>query len=721
MMADYDYSWIGFYTEFATKLLEYKDDRSELIQKIKNVYKRIEMRLPKLEIDDSLLTDIDPFTVFGLFNKGITDTNRITIIKGMVSEFNVKAEIPEMFQGIPLLNNLKATFYSFKGDREERDIDNLWDLFNAAISYADNSSEQNRNEFISTYDKVIPQKSIRWNITMGLFWIRPYSFINLDSRNRWFMTLPERMPVDYISKVKPLLGKVPNAEQYIQIISLCRQVLESEGSCYKSFPELSCYAWDISEQVNVQNRRESTKADKDSEDVLEDVDDAIHYWVCAPGRFADNWDECYKKGIILIGWGEIGDLKTFDSKTEIKQKMMEVFGDDSTHTNSTYAVWQFAHDMKPGDIVFAKKGNNEIIGRGVVESDYEFDSQRTDGLNNLRHVKWTHNGDWTIGKRIAQKTLTDITQYGDLVRTISELFEEETIPDETKPVNYYPYTEEDFLDQVFIDENSYNTIVSVLKKKKNIILQGAPGVGKTFAAKRLAYSMMGVRDSSRTMMVQFHQSYSYEDFIMGFRPTEKGFELHTGVFYEFCKKAEIDSDNDYFFIIDEINRGNLNKIFGELFTLIENDKRGVELQMLYSDEKFSIPENIYIIGMMNTADRSLAMLDYALRRRFGFFELKPAFESDGFVAYQRNLDNKKFDNLISCVKDLNHVITDDESLGEGFCIGHSYFCDLKPETFDEKVLAEIVEYEIIPLFKEYWFDEPSKVREWSDNLRSAIK
>ena len=223
------------------------------------------------------------------------------------------------------------------------------------------------------------------------------------------------------------------------------------------------------------------------------------------------------------------------------------------------------------------------------------------------------------------------------------------------------------------------------------------------------------------MMVQFHQSYSYEDFIMGFRPSNTGFELKKGVFYKFCKQAEIDSDNDYFFIIDEINRGNLSKIFGELFMLIENDKRNIPLQLLYSNEKFAIPANVHIIGMMNTADRSLAMLDYALRRRFAFFEIKPGFETGGFEKYRSDLNNEKFDKLITCVKDLNRVITVDESLGEGFCIGHSYFSNLEADMIDYQCLYGIVEYELIPLLKEYWFDDSVKVKEWSSKLRSAIK
>ena len=227
------------------------------------------------------------------------------------------------------------------------------------------------------------------------------------------------------------------------------------------------------------------------------------------------------------------------------------------------------------------------------------------------------------------------------------------------------------------------------------------------------------------MMVQFHQSYSYEDFIMGFRPTEHGFELQNGVFYDFCKEAESDKEHSYFFIIDEINRGNLSKILGELFMLIESDKRDVSVRLLYSNEKFSIPRNVYIIGMMNTADRSLSMLDYALRRRFAFFDMKPAFDTDGFKKYQRALNNSKFNSLIESVKELNTCIIEDESLGEGFCIGHSYFCGLDELKKDnlriETVLSRIIKFELIPLLKEYWFDEPNKVKDWTDRLRSAIK
>ena len=425
---------------------------------------------------------------------------------------------------------------------------------------------------------------------------------------------------------------------------------------------------------------------------------------------------------MAIGWGKIGNLKEFDSKDEIKAKMNEIYDSNNSYKNWGYAIWQFANEIKIGDVIFVKNGRYQLVGRGIVISDYEFDSNAKDDYSNIRKVNWTHKGEWEHPGKAVMKTLTDITSYTDYVEKLNELFEDDFIDDiEEVAKNYPEYTKKEFLKEVFFSEEEYEQLVKILKAKKNIILQGAPGVGKTFIAKRLAYSIMGVKDIDRVMMIQFHQSYSYEDFIMGFRPSNTGFELKKGVFYKFCKQAEIDSDNDYFFIIDEINRGNLSKIFGELFMLIENDKRNIPLQLLYSNEKFAIPANVHIIGMMNTADRSLAMLDYALRRRFAFFEIKPGFETDGFEKYRSDLNNEKFDKLIICVKDLNRVITVDESLGEGFCIGHSYFSNLEADMIDYQCLYGIVEYELIPLLKEYWFDDSVKVKEWSSKLRSAIK
>lgn len=508
-----------------------------------------------------------------------------------------------------------------------------------------------------------------------------------------------------------------NADSELQ--QMQRKQVESEKDCY-SDPEFHLLAQTII-FVSVYMIDEQTQpeaAPKGAAVADEDVE-TTHYWIYSPGDGAAIWDECYKNGFMAIGWDQIGDLTAYSSKDDMKQAMKEKIDPSKSYMNAAHATWQFVHDMKPGDVIFAKKGMHLVIGRGVVESGYEFDPSRNH-YKNVRKVRWTHKGEWPHPGQAVMKTLTDITAYTDYVEKLNAMFASDTIDDEEETIVEYPaYDAEDFLEEVFMDDKSYETLVALIRKKKNVILQGAPGVGKTFAAKRLAYSMMGVKDPNRVMMVQFHQSYSYEDFIMGFRPSESGFELKRGAFYNFCKDAEIDSENEYFFIIDEINRGNLSKIFGELFMLIESDKRGVELQLLYSDEKFFVPSNVYIIGMMNTADRSLAMLDYALRRRFAFFEMKPGFDTDGFREYRMGLESEKFDRLINCVENLNAAIAADESLGEGFCIGHSYFCNLKKAT--DQALSGIVEYELIPLLKEYWFDEPVKVRDWINNLRSAIK
>lgn len=284
-----------------------------------------------------------------------------------------------------------------------------------------------------------------------------------------------------------------------------------------------------------------------------------------------------------------------------------------------------------------------------------------------------------------------------------------------------PYTKKDFLSEVYMSENQYDRLSGVLLNKMNLILQGAPGVGKTFAAKRLAYSLMGEKDDSRIEFIQFHQNYSYEDFVMGYRPSGDSFELKYGIFYQFCKKAENQPDKKFFFIIDEINRGNLSKIFGELLMLIEKDYRGTKATLAYNGMPFSVPKNLYIIGMMNTADRSLAMIDYALRRRFSFFEMAPAFESDGFKKYQDSLDNRTFDELISKIIKLNEEISRDKSLGKGFCIGHSYFCGKTKETCSSEWMQSVVDYDILPMLSEYWFDDDTRVQHWDNILHGVFQ
>lgn len=304
---------------------------------------------------------------------------------------------------------------------------------------------------------------------------------------------------------------------------------------------------------------------------------------------------------MAIGWDEVGDLKQFKNKEEITNQLNAIDDSDGSRTNDTLALWQFCHEIQIGDKIFAKSGTKTLWGVGEVVSDYEYDDYKVE-YKHSRKVKWYKSGRWTIDGKFAIKTLTDVTPYKNLCRNLEQLVNGTVLPEDVE--EWESYTKQHFLSDVFMSESQYDTLTNLLKRKKNIILQGAPGVGKTYVAKRLAYSVLGEANKNLVKLVQFHQSYSYEDFIMGYRPDGAGFSIKYGSFYKFCKQAEVNLDQDHFFIIDEINRGNLSKIFGELLMLIEADKRGEKMTLIYEDEEFHVPENIYIIGMMNTADRS---------------------------------------------------------------------------------------------------------------------
>jgi 5-methylcytosine-specific restriction enzyme B len=277
----------------------------------------------------------------------------------------------------------------------------------------------------------------------------------------------------------------------------------------------------------------------------------------------------------------------------------------------------------------------------------------------------------------------------------------------------YSLSEDD--DQLFVDERIFTDIISNLNRKKNVILQGPPGVGKTFIVKKICYEMMGVKNDSFIEMVQFHQSYGYEDFIQGLKPsTHGGFELRDGIFYKFCQRATANERKKFFFIIDEINRGNLSKIFGELLMLIETDKRGKAVRLAYSEEetdRFAVPENLYIIGTMNTADRSLAWLDYALYRRFAFIPLQSNF-GEKFTNFLNSLGLSEtlIQHISKVIPAINKQIASDENLGKGFQIGHSYFCNYNKETDEKNWWNQIVNYELKPLIEEMWIDDEKQTK-----------
>lgn len=708
---DKRFQWTEFYMELASALLPYKNNRSELIAKLKTIFADAGMNFPFKERGKEVYEDICPFTVFGSFNKGITNANRIALLEQFAKQFSIKAAVPTEFDGIPVVMNLSAWFFAYKENRGEHDIDNLWDLLEKAIAYSDEASTDNKNAFIAVYDTVTKQKMIKWNITMGLYWARPYTFINLDSTNRAFITDVDNMPHYFTTIFSDINKGLPDGRNYLFMCEQAKNALNQKEYEYHSFPELSYYAWK-SNQLGKTEETTTTAVDSNIKET--------NYWIYSPGDNASMWDEFYKSGIMGIGWDDVTDLKGFSSKEEIKDFMKKVYDPSYSYKNNAHCLWQFANEIKVGDVIFVKKGMHKIIGKGIVTSDYIYDTSRST-YKHIRKVDWQNKGEWEHPGQAVMKTLTNISAYPDYVQKLLALFAEDTSEEvsEQKEIKYPLYSKDDFLNEVYMDEDTYNTLTELLEAKYNVILQGAPGVGKTFAAKRLAYSIMGQKDTSRVAMVQFHQSYSYEDFIQGYRPSKDGFELENGTFYKFCKEAEEDNERPYFFIIDEINRGNLSKILGELMMLIEKDKRGEKIKLLYSNEWFTVPQNVRIIGMMNTADRSLALMDYALRRRFAFFDFAPAFSSEGFKNYLAEKNSQKLESLITAVESLNNTISSDESLGDGFRIGHSYFCT-DGEITDEW-LKSVVEYEVIPLIKEYWFDEPTKVRDWSATLRSAIK
>ena len=817
------FTWIPFYKEFAQKLLKFRNDRKSLVNWIYDNLDSYTQHL-RVGLDEERLPDIDPFSIMGVINRQITYKKKMEICAICKSFLNISADAPQDFYGVPEMNNLNSAFIGYGNDRGVNDIEKLWRVFEDAVLDKDIKDD---------YDALKGQFLIKYNITFGLFWIRPDKYLALDGHNRANL---EKLGVAHFGTST----FVPYQDYKGIMDRLDAKIKSGELAC-KNYAEFSYSAY-------TENDGASTKDVPKSE--------SIRYWTYSPGANASKWELCLNEKIMCIGWDELGDLLVYSSREEMQKQIKLYYPSKGSAKNDSLAVWQFSNEMKPGDIVFAKKGRNTIIGRGVVESDYKFDPNCSD-FKHIRRVNWTHIGEWFINDTTAMKTLTNITRYTDYVAKLNnlvgctsegvseaeesynssnvnywwlvanpsiwsvsdwEIGEEQSYtfyndqgnrrrifkhflsakegdivigydssprkqvlglfviskvdegeelyfkktkdlspidfatlmstpelldmeymknqqgsffkltPEEFKVImslanggnleDKVKYSKSDFIKQVYVDVKDYDSLENLLLRKKNLILQGAPGVGKTFAAKRLAYALMGEKDENRIMQVQFHQNYSYEDFVMGYKPNENGgFDLKNGIFYEFCKRAEKDSERKYFFIIDEINRGNLSKIFGELLMLIENDYRDKEIQLAYRDEKFAVPSNLYIIGMMNTADRSLAMIDYALRRRFSFFDMKPSFDNPVFQKELREKNDIHLDNLVKAIIELNNVIENDDSLGSGFCIGHSYLCNLGYQ-YD---LANIVEYDIIPMLREYWFDNEERFNQEAQKLRNALK
>jgi len=819
------FTWIPFYKEFAQKLLQFRDNRTPLVNWI---YDNLQGYINHLKDapDGRRVPDIDPFTVFAIINRGITYDKKKIICAGFKEFMKITTPVPQEFYGVPEMNTQRTNFMAFEDRRKDGDIERLWNVFEDAV--LDRNIE-------NAYTALSHQFLIKFNLTIGLFWIRPDRYMPLDG-NSQNLLLSLGITFDR-TRFLPY-------HEYERIMQELKDRMQSGALGYNDYAEFSYAAY--TQQVRTSNIDSSPLLSKTK----------ITYWTYSPGENASKWQLCVNEGVMCMGWDALGDLLQYASREDMRTEIKKYYPTDGNAKNDSLAVWQFSHEIKKGDVVFAKKGRDKIIGRGIVESDYLFDESLSD-FKHVRKVHWENVGEWKTEDLHAMKTLTNVTKYTEYVEHLNNIIDGNVMPasiestgkqywwlvanpkiwslsdlnvseeqeyrlynDEghkrrifqhflnakegdavigyessptqqivallvvskandgktikfkktetlLEPIDYTAiraisglenmeymknqqgsffkltadeydiimdlirvdnpsskkkkeeaYDKSKFLDEVFVTYKDYEQLESLLLRKKNLILQGAPGVGKTFTAKRLAYAIMGEKDDDRVMQVQFHQNYSYEDFVMGYKPNEEGgFELRNGVFYRFCKRAAADREHKYFFIIDEINRANLSKVFGELLMLIENDYRDKPIQLSYRDELFAVPDNLYILGMMNTADRSLAMIDYALRRRFSFFEMKPGFDTFGFKEEVKKLMDPHLDNLVKAIVELNTVIKNDDSLGSGFCIGHSYLCNLGYH-YD---LESIVEYDIIPMLREYWFDNGNRFNQEAQKLRNALK
>lgn len=822
------FKWTLFYSEFATSLLEYADNRATLIERVKEIYQRANMKLPTLEKDNNIV-DIDPFTIFGLFNKGITDTNRIAILTQIKDIFNISAELPTNFDGVPVLNNMSATFYYFVNDREPNDIDNLWALFKVAINLAD--SNDNETEFINAFNKVIAQRGVSWNITMGLYWIRPQTFINLDARNRKLLENNQRRLLPEIDTNK-LLKKAVSAENYL----LLMKKVKEEMTEYESFPALSFYAWKLSIEDAEAFYGENTDywptlaeydphlTKEDWKKYLIEVEIPKHptpikmlkgiielggeascrqlsnkfgghpsvYVGCTMnlGRRVKKFfnlpacmDEEQERYFPIPFYGKaIDDEDGHSYIYKIRPQLLEALKEvDLSNFSPYYEEGEFEMtDVAKNTILYGPPGTgktyNTVVYAVAIIENKPVDSIKAEPYSAIFERYNTYKNDGLI----EFTTFHQSYGYEEFIEGIKPMLENDS--DEQGDVKY---TIEDGLFKAFCNKSSMP-----IAKKSNIDI----GLNKTPTIWKVSLWSTGDNPTRTECLENGHIRIGWDDY--GAEITEDtDFEEQGGkkvlnafisrmkigdiVFscyssttidaigvvtgdYEWCGEQYDDGLNrkrkvnwivkgikedivdinggstmtlstvyrlknialsdamaiiekylphtaeekkNHVFIIDEINRGNISKIFGELITLIEPSKRlgqteGMKAKLPYSQQLFGVPDNVYLIGTMNTADRSIATIDTALRRRFRFKEMMP----DAEVLNGINVEGISISDMLTRMNKRISVLFDREHT-----IGHAYFIPLRENPTLEQ-LSEIFENSIVPLLQEYFYEDYEKIR-----------
>ncbi len=699
------FTWIPLYTEIADLLLEWEARQAELIACLDNLRSKGVKVTPLNDKDKDggtfLIKEIDPFTFFGSFNRQTRDEERLAILTAVKKLLGAKSPLPEDFHGIPVLNNQRSWFLAYQAKRGRDDVAKLWKLFRLALG--DNPLVD--SEFYEAFDAAMDVWGVSTNLTMGLFWIRPYTFLNLDNINRAHLNI--KLPTQGIS-----------AEFYINTV-------KAIAAKDKSLPDISYQAWKASEE-----HKNSVEGD---------LPEGNNYWLV--GAYwnssdpPDRTEQFLAEGIWQNGYKE----KYLDEVRSIK------VGDRIAIKSSSTQKKNLPFDARGNTVskMSIKAIGTVVANRGdgrTVEVEWESGFEARDWFFYTdRRTIWRVRTDDQYDHIELANRLIDFIWNGveqDYDWFCKRWWDGEDAPDPENPDDddspkYEPYSIEDIIASgAFLSEDELEQALTRLRSKKNLILQGAPGVGKTFIARKLAFALMEEKATDRIETVQFHQTYSYEDFIRGYRPLpdQAGtFGLQDAVFFRFCRRAQDDPDRDYVFIIDEINRGNLSQIFGELLMLIESDKRGPEfaVPLVYqrNDEpRFYVPANVHLIGLMNLADRSLAIVDYALRRRFAFMTLTPRYASEVFREWllDRQMESGLVELVTTRMISLNQEIVDDALLGENYQIGHSFFCP-KGDDFsglDRAWYEGVVQTEIVPLLKEYWFDNAKRVGQAQEGLLS---